>query len=191
MLENLNPSKTLQVLSGNGQPEEARSTPEFVTQRVELLMGCYRRGQAENPTVYVSAIAAVLSRYSPAVIRIVTDPVKGLPSKCDFLPTVKEVFDACEAETAPERREAERRARIAESHRLTAPGQHSATEDERARAVEQWERQRAEMQGKDGKDPEQERREAGKLLDAYRMNPPQIFIGSELEKKLAGMRGEG
>jgi hypothetical protein len=96
-LENLNPSKMLPVLSGNGPQAEARSTPEFVTQRVELLMGCYRRGQAENPTVYVSAIAAVLARYSPAIVRTVTDPVKGLPSKCDFLPTVKEVHDACEA----------------------------------------------------------------------------------------------
>jgi hypothetical protein len=61
-----------------------------------LLFGCYRRGDANDPDTYVAAIAATLARYSEQIITDVTHPVTGLPSKKSWLPTVKEVFDACE-----------------------------------------------------------------------------------------------
>jgi hypothetical protein len=44
----------------------------------------------------VAAISATLARYSEEIITAVTHPVSGLPSKKTWLPTVKEVFDACE-----------------------------------------------------------------------------------------------
>jgi hypothetical protein len=44
----------------------------------------------------VAAIAATLACYSEAIITQVTHPVTGLPSKKSWLPTVKEVHDACD-----------------------------------------------------------------------------------------------
>jgi hypothetical protein len=44
----------------------------------------------------VTAIMAVLARYPEQVITDVTHPATGLPKKKGWLPTVKEVFDACE-----------------------------------------------------------------------------------------------
>ncbi len=44
---------------------------------------------------YVAAITAILARYPEEVITSVTHPATGLPSKKGWLPTVKEVTDAC------------------------------------------------------------------------------------------------
>lgn len=43
---------------------------------------------------------AVLARYPEQVITDVTHPATGLPKKKSWLPTVKEVFDACEEAVA-------------------------------------------------------------------------------------------
>ena len=63
-----------------------------------LMFGCYRRGDANDPDTYTAAIAAVLAEYPPEVVKAVTDPRTGLPRKVSWLPTVKEVSDACDAE---------------------------------------------------------------------------------------------
>jgi hypothetical protein len=44
----------------------------------------------------VAAITAILARYPEQVITDVTHPATGLPSKKGWLPTVKEVHDACD-----------------------------------------------------------------------------------------------
>lgn len=80
----------------------------MATERAAILFGCYRKGDAADPEIYTAAIAAVLSRYPAEVVVTVTDPRTGLPSRCQWLPTVKEVRDACEAEMEPVRA-AERR----------------------------------------------------------------------------------
>lgn len=67
-----------------------------------MLLKCYRTGDANDPETYVAAVAAVLSHYPEQVITAVTHPVSGLPSNGKgWLPTVKEVSDACKAEMEP------------------------------------------------------------------------------------------
>lgn len=44
----------------------------------------------------MTSIAAVLARYPEAVVIEVTDPRTGLASQADWLPTVREVSEACE-----------------------------------------------------------------------------------------------
>lgn len=73
----------------------------YAAERARLLLGCYRTGEANDPETYVAAIGAVLSRYPEQVITEVTHPVTGLPKDKNWLPTVKEVHDACEAAAAP------------------------------------------------------------------------------------------
>jgi len=97
----------------------------YATQRAKLLLGCYRTGDANDPDTYVAAISATLARYSEQIITDVTHPVSGLPAKKSWLPTVKEIFDACEEEadrtrqqTARERRIKEQFAARAEQDRL-------------------------------------------------------------------------
>jgi len=64
----------------------------------KLLLGCYRAGDANDPEVYTAAIIAILSDYPDEVQRTVTDPRAGLPARVQWLPTPKEVKDACDAE---------------------------------------------------------------------------------------------
>jgi hypothetical protein len=76
------------------------------------MFGCYRKGDANDPDTYVAAITATLARYPEDVIRDVTHPATGLPTKQSFLPTVKEVFDACEAIVQPKREVSARQAQL-------------------------------------------------------------------------------
>jgi hypothetical protein len=93
--------------SGLSTPDPTRIT-EYATQRARLLLGCYRKGDANDPDTYVAAITATLARYPEDVIMSVTHPATGLPTQKDFLPTVREVYLACDSIMQP-RREAEAR----------------------------------------------------------------------------------
>jgi len=68
----------------------------YATDRAKLLLGCYRTGDANDPETYVAAIAVTLARYPEEIITAVTHPVTGLPSQKNWLPTIKEVRDACQ-----------------------------------------------------------------------------------------------
>jgi hypothetical protein len=83
-------------------------------ERARLLLGCYRTGEANDPETYVAAIAATLSRFPEEVVTQVTHPATGLPAKKGWLPTVKEVHDACEQAAEPIIQQELREKRIAE-----------------------------------------------------------------------------
>src|SRR5688572_11161104 len=91
------------------QPQPASCSTEYAAERARLMFGCYRRGDANDPDTYVMAVTAVLMRYSPDVVRTVTDPYSGLPSRksesgWSGLPDVADVKQACEAEAARQER---------------------------------------------------------------------------------------
>jgi hypothetical protein len=66
-------------------------------ERARLLFGLYRKGDANDPETYVAGVTAVLAEYAPEVVRRVTDPRTGLARTVSWLPTLKEVSDACDA----------------------------------------------------------------------------------------------
>ena len=69
----------------------------YAAERAKLLLGCYRTGEANDPVTYVAAITSILARYPEDVITTITHPATGLPKQKSWLPTIKEVSDACEA----------------------------------------------------------------------------------------------
>lgn len=72
------------------------------------MVGSFRRGEANDPEVYTAAVAKVLAHYEPDVVDFVTDPVTGLAGETDFLPTIKQIRDACEARAETLRQKARR-----------------------------------------------------------------------------------
>lgn len=96
------------------------SLTSYAAQRAELLLGCYRTGDANDPKTYVAAVTAVLAHYPQEVITSVTHPVTGLPSKKSWLPTIKEVRDACEEVLEPIVQNAARLKRIKEQMEMRA-----------------------------------------------------------------------
>ena len=79
-----------------------------------MMLDCWRTGGANSPETFVTAVAATLARYPDQVIYDVTDPTLGLPVQITWMPSVKEVFDACERALLPIRNQIEREKRIAE-----------------------------------------------------------------------------
>lgn len=78
------------------------------------MLDCFRTGGANNPETFVTAVAATLARYPDQVIYDVTDPRSGLPAQISWMPTIKEVYDACARAFLPIRDQIEREKRIAE-----------------------------------------------------------------------------
>jgi len=81
----------------------------FSTERARLLLGQFRRGEANDPATFITSVAAVLARYSEAVVLYVTDPRTGLASKGDWLPTIHEIVAECEKLEEAGRRLVERK----------------------------------------------------------------------------------
>ena len=113
----------------------------YAAQRAELLFGCYRTGDANDPETYVAAITAILARYPEEAITAVTHPATGLPSKKSWLPTVKEVFDACEDSVEFARQHEARLKRIREQLEMRERmerGEHPTMEQLKEKYGENW-----------------------------------------------------
>jgi hypothetical protein len=65
------------------------------------MLECWRTGGASSPETFVTAVAAILSRYPDQVIYEVTSPTDGLPVQLTWMPAVKDVRDACEKAMEP------------------------------------------------------------------------------------------
>jgi hypothetical protein len=81
---------TTQRKTSHGPSSASRSSTSphqaaYASKRAELLFGCYRRGDANDPDTYVAAIAAVLARYDTDLIREVTDPNTGIQTSEKFM----------------------------------------------------------------------------------------------------------
>ena len=84
-------------------------------ERTRLLFGQFRKGEANDPAVFVASVAAVLSHYPKDVIVAATHPEIGLASRGDWLPTVREVRAICEELMAPTRRAEQRQKALDET----------------------------------------------------------------------------
>lgn len=56
----------------------------FCAERAKLLLGSYRRNDANDPDVYVQAITLVLSEFPKAVVEYATDPRSGIQATEQF-----------------------------------------------------------------------------------------------------------
>lgn len=123
---------------------------------VKALCGCYRKDEAADPAIYSAAIVAVLEEYPDDIVSMVTDPRTGLPSKCQWLPTVKEVKDACdylvEQTSAAGRRQRDLDRQMVDRAQFEAE-QNSKRErspEEQARVdyqIDEWKRRKAAIAG--------------------------------------------
>ena len=84
----------------------------------KLILGCYRAGEANDPEVYATAVAAVLSRYPADIGARLSDPKDGTAGKLKWLPTVSEIKAMCDELQAADIAAAKRKADLAEQWRL-------------------------------------------------------------------------
>lgn len=118
------------------QTETSRCSPEVVSDCARMLVGSYRRNDAEDPALFIRAAATVLAAYPEQVVRKVTHPAFGIPSKLKFLPSIAEIRDACEEAMKPIYAEArEEKLKAERAHRLPPP---VVTAEQRERATRKW-----------------------------------------------------
>ena len=106
------------------------------------MLDCWRIGGANSAETFITAVAAILSRYPDGVVYAVTSPTDGLPVELTWMPALKEVRDACEKAMEPiYRREREEKiraetlaARAEEVERKHRP----STEEMKAKYGENW-----------------------------------------------------
>jgi len=95
--------KTSHGPSNASQSSTSPHQAAYASKRAELLFGCYRRGDANDPETYVAAIAAVLARHSADLIREVTDPNTGIQTTekyMTFMPNAGELKVYCDGVAA-------------------------------------------------------------------------------------------
>lgn len=142
--------------------------------------------------MYGSALAALLASYPEDVVRAVTDPVRGLPSTSQWLPTIAEVRSACEARLEPMRRQADRERRYAETYALLPPPPPDPPEARSAFVEQRMREIRPAITGKAGdKSLEEVRADAQKRLgELYRDRDRQSPVSPALAAKLAEIRAD-
>jgi hypothetical protein len=134
-----------------------------------MMLGCFRKVEASDPKAFVAAVATVLAHYPEEVVRAVTDPASGLPSRLSWAPTIAEVKAACEERMAPLYRAQKRETVAQEARRLIAPPVDAP--EIRERAVERWERLKGNIAG----NPEDARLAAeAKLKELYGQPLPKL-----------------
>jgi hypothetical protein len=152
-----------------------------------ILIGCYRRGDFDDPEVFLRALIALFMHYPEEIVRRVTDPVTGVPGSLKWPPTIAEVKSACEERMAPYYREA-RLAREAQERRLRIEGPSDAPET-RSAAVAAWEAEKARIQGK-ASEEEIRRAAEQRLSEIAREGVGPVTIGTELARKIKVLREE-
>jgi hypothetical protein len=111
-------------------------SPKVAAERTKLLFNCFRRNDASDPDTFVTAVAALLSRYPEEIVRRVTHPVDGLPASHTFPPSVAEVKAACENLMGPVYAARKREIEAERMRHLLAPP--VVTAEQRERATRKW-----------------------------------------------------
>lgn len=99
------------ISSGALAKPEQTCDPQTAAALATLLFGCYRASEANDPEAFMAAAAATLSRYPTQVVIDVCDPIRGLPSRDKWLPSIAEIRMACDEKMRPVR-DQERRDRL-------------------------------------------------------------------------------
>ena len=123
-LPQLTPSRSGSNSLVSSETRVRNCSPETAVDLTTILIGCYRKGECEDPEVFVTAAASVLARYPEDVARFVTDPHSGIAGKLKWFPTIYEIREACDIENAKRQLAAERdaslREQFAERDRMAA-----------------------------------------------------------------------
>jgi hypothetical protein len=88
----------------NGDISRSGLDPVYCLRKAQMVFGCYRRDEANNPEIFSAAIAAVFEGYSREVVERAADPRTGIASQYKFLPAVQEVREFCDRESQRQHR---------------------------------------------------------------------------------------
>jgi hypothetical protein len=161
--------------------------PRLATRLAAQLFGCYRASEANDPETFITSAVANLASYPECVVERICDPVRGLPAKSKWLPSIAEIRAACETEMVW-RDTVERRDRVREATLAGRREGHKAPvgSPEHGRVVGRFSELRGELTPADPT-PEARAMRLEELGAAYVRTPPTVST-QVMEKYLNGMR---
>lgn len=83
--KDLPPSSPLSLVAGS----------LLASEKAALLAGQFRRSEADDPDTFIASWTLVMQDFPPMVLDHVCHPAKGLAIRSHWMPTVKEVREAC------------------------------------------------------------------------------------------------
>lgn len=90
----------LLAVAENAETKLRRPSAEDASRLARQLMGCYRGRDFIDAETFAAALAMTLSAHPIEVARLVCDPLVGIPSRLKFPPSLAEVREEIEVETA-------------------------------------------------------------------------------------------
>lgn len=90
----------LLAVAENAETKLRRASAEDASKLARQLMGCYRGRDFIDAETFAAALAMTLSAHPIEVARLVCDPLVGIPSRLKFPPSLAEVREEIEVETA-------------------------------------------------------------------------------------------
>jgi hypothetical protein len=100
-----------------------------------LFLGQWPSQKPNDPETYIAGVVALLSEYPAEVVAVVTDPRRGLATRCKFIPTLAELTEALESEMEPHRQEWRRQQELRKALPQYTPPKRSPEEIARVIAL--------------------------------------------------------
>jgi hypothetical protein len=123
--------------------------PRIATRLATQLFGFYRASTANDPEMFIAGAAKVLAQFPEPIVRLICDPVSGLPWTNEWLPNLAEIRVACEKLMAPVKAERKRQELREHTARVLAP-LPPATAENRRNVREMADDLRAELNARGG-----------------------------------------
>lgn len=119
------------------QKFELRENPrlEALTTAAKRLFSQFRVDATVEPRTYLVAVIAVFEHYADDVVTAVTHPFTGMASKQNWLPTIFEIRQACDAARAADNAAARRERDLAAQFARRKSIKEETTQEERAAHV--------------------------------------------------------
>lgn len=90
-------SALLNFLRSGGAPPIDERKMELAKVAARLIFGQIRKDDAADPDTFFTAAALALTSYEPDVIVYIVDPRTGIAKHGTWVPSIKELHDACRA----------------------------------------------------------------------------------------------
>src|SRR4051812_47472303 len=79
---------------------KANSRGRWITSQARMILSAYRRSDFADPDGFVTQLGVILEGFSDAVIGAICNPRSGIQRCSKFPPSLAEVVDACDQESA-------------------------------------------------------------------------------------------
>lgn len=169
-------------------PASYRCSPAVAADCARILVGSYRRDDFHDPEVFIAQVTALFGGFPEEIVRQVIDPLRGLPRKSKFPPTISEVGDALDEAMRPHYERAARE-RKAEEERVAVAAEAGGDPERKRELLRRWEEEiRPQLVA--NANPNRPKETPEQALERLKAIPAPSVSSREVAAKIAAMAGD-